>query len=45
MTLVEAGAVAGTFLVVLVATRELGKRDLQTIKAVRAKRAKGGTET
>jgi O-antigen/teichoic acid export membrane protein len=41
MTLVEACVVGGTFLVVLVATRELGKRDLEAIKAVRKKRASG----
>jgi len=45
MTLVEAVAVGGVFLVVLVATKELGKRDLDAIKAVRAKRASGGGET
>ena len=42
MTLVESAAVAATFLVVLVATRELGARDLEAIKAVRRKRASGG---
>ena len=42
MTLAEAVAVGLTFLVVLVATRELGKRDLDAIKAVRKKRAPGG---
>jgi stage V sporulation protein B len=42
MTLVEAVAVGATFLVILVATRELGARDLQAIKAVRQKRAAGG---
>jgi O-antigen/teichoic acid export membrane protein len=42
MTLVEAVIVGLTFLVVLVATRELGKRDLEAIKAVRQKRAPGG---
>jgi stage V sporulation protein B len=42
MTLVEAVAVGAVFLVVLIATRELGKRDLETIKAVRQKRAAGG---
>jgi stage V sporulation protein B len=41
MTLVEAVLVGVVFLVVLVATRELGKRDLEAIKAVRAKRASG----
>jgi hypothetical protein len=41
MTLVEAAVVVGTFLAVLVATRELGARDLEAIKAVRKKR---GTE-
>src|SRR6185503_18068779 len=45
MTLVEAGIVGVTFLVVLVATRELGKRDLDAIKAVRTKRAPGGGES
>jgi stage V sporulation protein B len=39
MTLVEAAAVGATFLIVLVITRELGKRDLDAIKAVRRKRA------
>ena len=42
MTLVEAVVVGVTFLVVLIATRELGKRDLDAIKAVRKKRAPGG---
>jgi stage V sporulation protein B len=42
MTLVEAAVVGLTFLVVLVATRELGKRDLDAIRAVRKKRAPGG---
>ncbi len=45
MTLVEAAAVAATFLAVLIATRELGRRDLQAIKAVRARRAAGGGDT
>lgn len=44
MTLVEACIVGGTFLAVLVVTRELGKRDLDAIKAVRRKRAAGGGE-
>ena len=35
----------GTFLVMLVVTRELGKRDLEAIKAVRKKRAPGGGES
>jgi len=39
LTLVEAVAVGATFLIVLVVTRELGKRDLDAIKAVRRKRA------
>jgi stage V sporulation protein B len=39
MTLLVAAAVAVTFLVVLIVTRELGKRDLEAIKAVRRKRA------
>jgi O-antigen/teichoic acid export membrane protein len=42
MTLVEACVVGGTFLVTLVITRELGKRDLEAIKAIRKKRASGG---
>lgn len=42
MTLVEAVIVGLTFLVVLVATRELGAKDLQAIKAVRKKRASAG---
>ncbi len=41
MTLVEAAAIGLTFLGVLVVTRELGKRDLESIKAVRRKRASG----
>jgi stage V sporulation protein B len=45
MTLVGAAVVAATFLVMLVATRELGKRDLQAIKAVRSKRAAQGDPT
>jgi len=45
MTLVVAAIVGVTFLVVLVATRELGKRDLDAIKAVRKKRAPGGGES
>lgn len=45
MSLAEAVIVAVTFLVVLVATRELGKRDLEAIKAVRKKRAAGGGES
>jgi len=45
MTLVEAVVVALTFVVVLVGTRELGKRDLEAIKAVRKKRAAGGDPT
>jgi O-antigen/teichoic acid export membrane protein len=39
MTLVEAALTAAAFLIVLIATRELGKRDLDAIKAVRRKRA------
>jgi len=42
MALAEAVVVGVTFLVVLVVTRELGKRDLEAIKAVRKKRAAGG---
>ena len=37
--MVDAVAVGTTFLIVLVITRELGKRDLEAIKAVRRKRA------
>ena len=44
MTLAEAAIVGVTFLVVLVVTGELGKRDLQAIRAVRTKRAPGGGE-
>lgn len=44
MTLAEAVVVGVTFLVVLVATRELGKRDLEAIKAVRKKRASQGEQ-
>ncbi len=44
MTLAEAVVVGVTYLVVLVATRELGKSDLQAIRAVRAKRGAGGGE-
>jgi stage V sporulation protein B len=43
MTLVDAVATGATFLIVLVITRELGKRDLDAIKAVRRKR--GAPET
>jgi stage V sporulation protein B len=39
MTLVAAAAVAAVFLAVLIVTRELGKRDLEAIRAVRRKRA------
>lgn len=45
MTLVECVIVGVTFLVALVATGELGKRDLDAIKAVRKKRAAGGGDT
>jgi O-antigen/teichoic acid export membrane protein len=38
MTLVEAIIVGIAFVVVLIATRELGKRDLEAIKAIRRKR-------
>jgi len=41
MTLVEAAAVAATFVIVLVVTRELGKGDLQAIRAIRAVPRKG----
>ncbi len=44
MTLVEAVVVGLVFLVVLVGSRELGRGDLDAIKAVRAKRAAGGGE-
>jgi stage V sporulation protein B len=40
MTLVAAAAVAATFAIVLIVTRELGKRDLAAISAVRAARRK-----
>ena len=43
MTLIGAAVVAATFLIVLVITRELGKRDLEAIKAVRRKRAPAET--
>lgn len=43
MTLVEAVAVGATFLIVLGVTRELGKRDLEAIKAVRRTRAPADT--
>ena len=42
MSLVEAVIVGLTFLVVLIVTGELGKRDLEAIKAVRRKRATQG---
>ena len=42
MSLVEAAIVGIVFLVVLVGSGELGKRDLEAIKAVRRKRAAGG---
>jgi O-antigen/teichoic acid export membrane protein len=42
VTLVLAVIVAATFFIVLIATRELGTRDLAAIKAVRGKRAAGG---
>jgi O-antigen/teichoic acid export membrane protein len=42
MTLVEAAIVGVVFLVVLVGTGELGKKDLQSIIAVRKKRGTGG---
>jgi stage V sporulation protein B len=42
MTLVEAAIVGLTFLAVLVVTRELGKKDLEAIAAVRKKRGTGG---
>ncbi|HEY5947185.1 MAG TPA: hypothetical protein VIV40_16895 [Kofleriaceae bacterium] len=45
MTLVEAVIVGVTFLVVLVVTGELGKRDLDAIRAVRSKRAPGGGDS
>jgi stage V sporulation protein B len=44
MTIVEAAAVGVTFLVLLVATRELGARDLQAIRSLRAKRGPGGEQ-
>jgi O-antigen/teichoic acid export membrane protein len=42
MSLVEAGVVAVTFLAVLIATGELGKKDLAAIRRVRSKRGQGG---
>lgn len=42
LTLAEAAGVGAVFLAVLVATGELGRRDLQAIRAVRARRAAGG---
>ncbi len=42
MTLVAGALIAGTFLVLLVASRELDRRDLEAIKAVRRRRAPGG---
>jgi O-antigen/teichoic acid export membrane protein len=42
LTLAEAAAVGAVFLAVLIATGELGRRDLQAIRAVRARRAAGG---
>ncbi len=42
MTLAEAVVVGVVFLAVLVVTRELGKADLRSIAAVRAKRGTGG---
>ena len=43
LTLVEAVVVGATFLIVLVITRELGRGDLEAIKAVRRKRAPADT--
>ena len=43
MTLAGAAVVSATFLIVLVITRELGKRDLEAIRAVRRKRAPAET--
>lgn len=45
MTLVECVIVGLAFLVALVVTGELGKRDIQAIKAARQKRAPGGGES
>ena len=42
MALVEAGVVGVTFIVVLIATGELGKQDLAAIRRVRTKRSQGG---
>jgi stage V sporulation protein B len=44
MTLVEAMIVGGVFLVVLIGSGELGKRDLAAIAQVRKKRATGETD-
>jgi stage V sporulation protein B len=43
MTIAQAAMVGATFLVVLVITRELGKRDLAAIRAIRAVPRKGAT--
>jgi len=43
MTLIQAVAVGAAFLAVLVITRELGRRDLEAIKAVRRSRARNGS--
>jgi stage V sporulation protein B len=45
MTLVEAAIVGIAFIAVLIATRELGARDLEAIKVVRKKRAPQGDVT
>jgi stage V sporulation protein B len=44
MTLIEAVVVGVVFLAVLVITRELGRGDLEAIKAVRRSRASSGTQ-
>jgi stage V sporulation protein B len=44
MTLIEAVVVGVVFLAVLVITRELGRRDLEAIKAVRRSRASNETQ-
>lgn len=45
LTLADAVVVGATFLIVLVITRELGRGDLEAIKAVRRKRAPAETPT
>jgi len=44
MSLVEAAMIGVVFVATLVATRELGKKDLAAIRNVRSKRGQGGAE-